>query len=79
METMTHTKSAAKNLRRAKKKTALNRKIQEEVKNLKRKLLKTRNKRDFIALQKALDKAKKTGAIPKNKADRIKRRAWAKI
>jgi len=82
---MAHTKSALKELRKAKKREAQNKKIKANLKYLERKFLKTlaKDKNEaksiFIKLQKALDKAAKKNVIKKNTASRKKSRLAKKL
>jgi small subunit ribosomal protein S20 len=79
-------KSASKALRQAKKRQARNKKIKNNLKNLRRAFLKTikaKQKKEakikYIALQKALDKTAKVGIIKKNAAARRKSQAAIKL
>lgn len=82
---MAKTKSALKELRKAKKREIRNKKIKANLKYLERKFLKTlaKDKNEarniFIKLQKALDKAAKRGVIKKNTASRKKSRLAKKL
>ncbi|MCX7778823.1 MAG: 30S ribosomal protein S20 [Patescibacteria group bacterium] len=80
------TKSAIKELRKVKKRTARNKKIKANLKYLEKKFLKfirEKNKekaREFYQkIQKALDKAAKRNVIKKNKASRKKSRLAKKL
>jgi len=80
------TKSAAKELRKIKKRTARNKKIKANLNFLERKFLKfireknkEKAKEFYQKLQKALDKAAKVNVIKKNKASRKKSRLAKKL
>ncbi len=80
------TKSAAKELRKAKRRTERNKRVKANLKYLERKFLKfikEKNKEKaqefYRKLQKALDKAAKVKVIKKNKASRKKSRLAKKL
>ncbi|MFN3301792.1 MAG: 30S ribosomal protein S20 [Patescibacteria group bacterium] len=80
------TKSAIKELRKAKKRTLRNKKVKANLKYLERKFLKfikeknkEKAKEFYQKLQKALDKAAKRNIIKKNKASRKKSRLAKKL
>lgn len=79
-------KAAFKALRQTKKRQARNKKIRNNLRNLRRaflKAVKAKQKKEaktkYLALQKALDKAAKVGIIKKNTAARQKSQAAIKL
>lgn len=83
---MPKTKSAIKELRKAKKREIRNKKVKANLKYLERKFLKAvqekkkeEAKEFYQKLQKALDKAAKRNVIKKNKASRKKSRLAKKL
>jgi len=82
---MPNKKSAAKELRKAVKRSAANKKVSDKLKNLVKTNLKQikandkKVKEEFIKTIKALDKAVKKGVIKKNTASRKKSRLMKKI
>lgn len=78
--------SAAKELRKSKKRYEQNKIIKNNIKYLKKQFLKTLTKKDeklardiFIKFQKVVDKATKRGVIKKNTASRYKSRLSRKL
>jgi len=82
---MPNKKSAAKELRKAVKRNAANKKVSDKLKNLVKTNLKEikandrKVKEEFIKTIKAIDKAAKKGIIKKNTASRKKSRLMKKI
>jgi len=82
---MPNKKSAAKELRKAVKRNAANKKVSDKLKNLVKTNLKQikandrKVKEEFIKTIKAIDKAAKKGIIKKNTASRKKSRLMKKI
>jgi small subunit ribosomal protein S20 len=82
---MPNKKSAAKELRKAVKRNAANKKVSDKLKNAVKsslKLIKAGDKKikeDFTKTIKAIDKAAKKGVIKKNTASRKKSRLMKKI
>lgn len=79
-------KSAAKELRKSKKRREQNKIVKNNIKYLKKQILKALAKKDiksardiFIKFQKVVDKAAKRGVIKKNTASRYKSRLSKKI
>lgn len=76
---MPNIQSARKELRKAKKRMALNKARQEAYKSALKQALKTKTADAVKAAQKALDKAAKTGVIKKNTASRKLSRLMKKM
>lgn len=76
---MPNIQSAKKELRKMKKRVALNKARREAFKEAVKKALKTKSADAIKAAQKALDKAAKTGVIKKNTAARRLSRLMKKI
>ena len=76
---MPNIQSARKELRKAKKRAALNRIRQEAYKGALKKAVKTKSAEDIRSAQQALDKAAKTGVIKKNTAARRLSRLMRKM
>jgi len=82
---MPNKKSAAKELRKAVKRNAVNKKVSDKMKNLTKvslKQLKANDKKvkeEYTKTIKAIDKAAKKGVIKKNTASRKKSRLMKKI
>lgn len=67
-------KSAIKKMRKDKKRTAHNKKIEENIKKLVKQARRSPSAKNFTGVQSALDKAVKTHLIHANKAARVKSR-----